>query len=138
MRYAFLTASLWVALSGAAQAQMTSYQCTLKGTSERQWIQPLIFIATDSDTDRVVVSDAAILGFNEGVPVEGKLVKENAARITFSWQLEMRSADNQRVRMRYRATYVKSNGKINVTAQPTGYEGIFNRGGTCTIKPLQG
>ncbi|MGP6085396.1 hypothetical protein [Antarctobacter jejuensis] len=136
MRLAILTLLSWAALSGAAFAQKTGYHCTVKGASEREWIQPVIFIARDSETDRVVVSDAAILGFNGGVPVEGKLVKDNAARTTFSWIVEMRSAANQRVKMSYRATYLKSSGKMNITAQPRGYEGMFNRMGTCKVSKL--
>jgi hypothetical protein len=138
MRRTILTALIWVALGGAAQAEKVGYQCAITGALDGQWIQPLIFIAIDRKTDRVIVSDAAILVFNDGVPVDGRVIKENAARITFGWQVEMQSSANQRVKMDYRATYVKSSGKVNVSAHPRGYEGFFNRGGTCKVKPLQG
>ncbi|MBV7392679.1 hypothetical protein [Mameliella sediminis] len=138
MRRLFLTCLAWMALAGAAAAEKTAYQCFIRGTSERQWIQPLIFIALDRAIDRVVVSDASILGFNDGVPVEGALIKDNKARLTVSWQLQMRSASNQRVDMAYRATFLKSTGKVNVTARPLGREGLFNRSGTCTVTKLSG
>ncbi|SNS76535.1 hypothetical protein [Antarctobacter heliothermus] len=138
MRRTILSGLLWTALCGAASAEMTAYQCAIRGTSGRQWIQPLIFIALDRATDRVVVSDASILGFNNGVPVEGTLVRDNAARVTVAWELELRSASNQTVRMDYRATYLKATGKVNVSARPQGYEDLFNRAGTCTVTKLSG
>ena len=138
MRRAILTALFWVALCGGAQAQKAGYKCTFDGASERNWIQPLIFIAIDRETDRVVVSDAAILGANDGVPVEGRLVTDNAARITFSWTVRRRSASHQRVEMDYRATYLKASGRVNVTAMPRGQEGLFSRGGVCMVGNLSG
>ena len=136
MRLAILILLSWTALTGAALAQKTGYHCTVEGASERDWIQPVIFIATDSETNRVVVSDAAILGFNDGLPVEGKVVKDNAARTTFSWTVNMRSSSNQQVKMAYRATYLKASGKMNITAQPRGYDGLFNKLGTCKLRKL--
>lgn len=136
MRLLTLTVMIWAAFAGGAVAQKTGFHCTFNGARDRDWIQPLIFIAMDTETDRVVVSDAAILGFNDGVPVEGRLVKDNASRITFSWKVDMRSNANQPVTMAFRATYLKSSGKVNVTARPRGFEGMFNRLGTCTVRKL--
>ena len=136
MHRMILSGLLWTALCGAAAAEKTAYQCAINGTSGRQWIQPLIFFALDRAIDRVVVSDASILGFNDGVPVEGTLVRDNAARVTVSWELDMRSSSNQTVRMNYRATFLKANGKVNVSARPLGYEGLFSQAGTCTVTKL--
>jgi hypothetical protein len=138
MRRTILTALIWAALCGAAQAQKTGYHCTIRGATDRGLIQPLIFIAIDHAIDRVIVSDAAILGVNDGVPVEGVLVADNAARITVAWTVERRSASTQRVRTDFRATYLKASGEVNVTAQPQRHDGFFNRGGTCTVKNLSG
>lgn len=138
MRHIILSGLFWAALCGAAAAEKIAYQCDIAGTSGRQWIQPLIFFALDRATDRVVVSDAAILAFNDGVPVEGTLVRDNAARITVSWELNMRSASNQRVRMAYRATYLKAAGKVNISARPQGFETLLSRAGTCKVTKLSG
>ncbi|SMX36787.1 hypothetical protein [Maliponia aquimaris] len=136
MRTVLLTLLLWAALGGAAEAQKTGFKCTFEGAKDRDWIQPLIFFGLDRAIDRVVVSDPAILGLNGGVPLEGRLVQDNAARVTFAWSLETRSASNQRVRMDYRATYLKASGKVNVTARPLGLEGVYNRAGTCIVQDL--
>lgn len=138
MRIALLTLLLWTALGGAAEAQKTGYKCTFTGAKERDWIQPLIFFGVDRDIARVVVSDPAILGLTGGVPVEGTLVQDNATRVTFAWTITARSSMNQRVRMDYRATYLKASGKVNVTARPLGREGLYNRAGTCIVQDLSG
>ncbi|WP_323772066.1 hypothetical protein [Antarctobacter sp.] len=138
MHRMILSVLFWTITCGAALAEKTAYQCVITGASGRQWIQPLIFIALDRASDRVVVSDAAILGYNDGVPVEGRLVRDNAARVTVAWELDMRSTSNQTVRMAYRATYLKANGKVNVSARPIGFEGQFSRAGTCKVTKLSG
>lgn len=138
MRRAILTAIFCVALAGAAGAETTGYQCRINGTTERDWIQPLIFIGLDSATDRVVVSDPAILGVNGGVPVEGQLVKDNAARTTFAWTLTARSRHDRRVVMGYRATYLKASGRFNVTARSAAHDRVFTRLGRCTVRKLSG
>lgn len=136
MRTVLLTLLLWAALGGTAEAQKLGYKCTFEGARERDWIQPLIFFGLDRDSSRVVVSDPAILGLNGGVPIEGRLVQDTAARVTFAWSVETRSASNQRVRMDYRATYLKASGKVNVTARPRGQEGLFSRAGVCIVATL--
>jgi hypothetical protein len=120
----------------SVQAQTRTYECTIRGTKERSWIQPLIFFAYDTKEGRVIVSDPAILGFNDGQPVEGTLVADNARRITVKWSLDMISASQQRVTMDYRATYVKGTQAVNVIAQPRHFSGNFNAGGTCKAGQL--
>lgn len=124
-------------LTVPAHAQTRTFECSIKGTQARSWIQSLIFIAYDASSDRVVVSDPAILQFNGGQPVEGSLVTENARRITFKWSVDMVSASKQRLTMNYRATYVKGTGAVNVTAQPKHFSNIFNAGGTCKVGQLK-
>ncbi|KUF09024.1 hypothetical protein [Pseudoponticoccus marisrubri] len=118
-----------------AAATIMTYECHVRHTDAREVIQPLIFIAHDDDDDRVVVSDAAILGFNAGQPVEGRLVVENDARVTVAWEVDMRIG-SRTVTMRYRATVVKGSHAFNVVAQPKGYSNIFSRGGRCVVKKL--
>ena len=124
-------------LAPPAQAQTRTFECSIQGTQARSWIQPLIFIAYDATADRVVVSDPAILQFNDGQPVEGSLVTENARRITFKWSVDMVSASKQRLTMNYRATYVKGTGAVNVIAQPRHFSNSFNAGGTCKVGQLK-
>jgi hypothetical protein len=131
MRRLILSALFVAALSGGAAAEKMAYHCRIDGTSERQWIQPVIFIALDRAIDRVVVSDASILVFNDGVPVEGQLVRDNSSRVTVSWELEVLSSGNRRLLLDYRATFLKASGKVNVTAQPRGKGTLFNRAGNC-------
>lgn len=136
MRTVLLTLMLWAALGGAVEAQKTGYKCTFKGAKERDWIQPLIFFGLDRVTSRVVVSDPAILGLNGGVPVEGRLLQDNAARVTFAWTLDARPARSRWVRMDYRATYLKASGTVNVTARSQDDEGVISRTGRCIVGDL--
>lgn len=136
MRRMILAGLLWTALGGAAAAELTAYQCVIRGTSGRQWIQPLIFFALDRAIDRVVVSDASILGYNSGVPVEGTLVRDNAARVTISWTLDVGAASNRRMPIDFRATYLKATGKVNVSARSQDSEGQFSRAGSCVATKL--
>lgn len=129
---------IWLATGGAAWAQKTAYQCAIDGTSDRQVIQPVIFFALDRAIDRVVVSDASILASNNGVPVEGRLIKDNAARVTVAWSLTLRAAGLPRQRLSYRATYLKATGKVNVSARTRVSDGVFNKAGTCIATNLSG
>lgn len=131
-------AALSLALfANAAHAVTRTYECTIRNAKERSWIQPVIFFAHDESSGRVVVSDPAILGFNDGQPAEGKLVTNNAKRITVKWSLDMRSSGNQKVTMNYRATYVKGTGAVNVSATPKHFSNTFNAGGTCKVGQLK-
>ena len=136
MRFMMMVFALLTMATSAAAVTRT-YECSVKNSKQRSWIQPLIFIAHNEDTGQVIVSDPAILGFNDGQPAVGKLVVNNAKRITVKWSVDMVSASNQKVTMNYRATYVKGNGQVNVSAQPKHYANTFNAGGTCKVGVLK-
>ncbi|CUH80023.1 hypothetical protein [Tropicibacter naphthalenivorans] len=134
------TLSLAAGLTLAAMpvfAETLGYNCIMSGARELEWISPTIFIAHDTDTGKVIVSDPAILGFNNGQPLDGTVTKDNAKRLSVKWNLEMRSATNQRVIMRYRATVTKADHRVTVVAQPQGYGNMFNKGGTCQVNRLK-
>ena len=138
MHRAFPILFLWVVLAGPLPAQTTGYQCNIRGTSDGSWIQPLIFIGLDRETDRVVISDLGILAANDGVPVEGAMVVDNAARTTFAWRLVLRSPFNQGVTVAYRATYLKDSGKVNIAARSHGADAPVTRAGTCKVREISG
>lgn len=136
MRHLILAAAILIGLTGAARSDIWSYQCLIEGTRVRGWIQPLIFIGHDTDSGRVVISDAAILASNEGQPVEGEVVADTAALATFRWNAVIRSSARLRQRIDYRATYIRATGRITVLAQPAGDARMYNLGGSCETKKL--
>ncbi len=132
------SAAVVIGLAGACEplaAETISYQCAIKGAKPNDWIQPLIFIAHDTDSGRIVASDAVVLGFNDGQPVDARLVTENAARITFAWAVDVVLRVSP-IEMGYRATILKPSNEISVLAQPRGYENNYTARGTCEVKPL--
>ncbi|MCC1494922.1 hypothetical protein [Cognatishimia sp. F0-27] len=138
MRIAAVTGSVALMLAATiADARTMGYKCVLSGVDGTDWIQPLVFIGHDEANERVTVSDGAILTFNDGQPIEGRVIRANDKRITFGWLLVAQSATNQKVRMRYRATYVRGTGVFTMTAQPTGYSNMFNRKGSCDVAEIK-
>ena len=131
----FLAAVALVATTVSASAEKVAYKCSIDGARQDEWIQPLIFVAHDRESGRVVVSDALILGVNEGQPAEGKVAKDNGARTTFVWSVDV-TLQVTPVRMEYRGTFVKSTGRFSVVANPRGYENNFTRGGRCDVSRL--
>lgn len=136
MRHLILAAAFLIALTGAAWSDILSYQCLIEGTRTRGWIQPLIFIGHDTESGRVVISDAAILASNDGQPIEGELVADTAALATFRWRADIRSSARLMRRIDYRATYIRATGRITVLAQPAGNARMYNLGGSCDVKKL--
>lgn len=127
---------LSVALAAPAVGETLGYRCSIKRVKSNDWIQPLIFIAHDTVTNRIVASDAVILAYNDGQPVEARLVANNTARVTFAWTVEA-VLQASPVEISYRATYLKRSGKVNVFAQALGFNSNFNAGGTCEVKPIK-
>lgn len=121
------------ALATPAVAQ-TTYNCSLKNAGSTNWIPPVLFIGHDPAANRVVVSDPYILHFNDRQPVEGKVDTENAKRVTFVWELKARDDRGQSARIVYRATWVKANKRMNITATALGYESAIQGHGTCEVK----
>jgi hypothetical protein len=116
----------------AAGATTLTYKCTFPKAQPGDWIQPLIFVAHDTEAERVVVSDGMILAFNDGHPVEGRVIADNHARITFGWTVDVVLRVSP-IRMAFRGTYVKATEQFSVSAQPYGYESTFSALGDCTV-----
>lgn len=119
-------------LATPAVAQ-TVYNCSLKEAGTSNWIPPVLFIGHDPAANRVVVSDPIILHYNDRQPVEGKVDTENAKRVTFVWELKTRDSRGQSATMVYRATWVKANKRMNITAMALGYESGIQGHGTCEV-----
>ncbi|WP_425074496.1 hypothetical protein [Sagittula sp. S175] len=116
-----------------ASAETVAYKCNVRGAGEYDWIQPLIFIAHDRLSGRVVVSDAMILAFNDGQPVEGRLDVDNARRTTFTWKVKV-ILQASPVTLSYRGTYIKGSGEFSVLGSIPGE--TMTRGGVCQVDRL--
>ncbi|MDU8912568.1 hypothetical protein [Aestuariicoccus sp. MJ-SS9] len=126
---------LLIALAAAGDARAaTIYECLLTPSAENRWLADFVFIGHDAAADRVVVSDILILSFNDRAPVEGRIVTDNARRITFAWELFVRGAGGQSARMSYRLTYQRGDGSAMATARPLGYDRLFQAAGQCEVK----
>jgi hypothetical protein len=121
------------ALATPAVAQ-TTYTCSLKEAGRSNWIPPVLFIGHDPAANRVVVSDPIVLHFNDRQPVEGKVDTENDKRVTFVWELKTRDTRGQSATMIYRATWVKADKRMNITATALGYESGIQGFGTCEVE----
>ena len=112
-----------------------TYFCKVKQDSKGNWVPQSLAISYDEKTGKVVVNDEYIMHFH-GTPIAGKVVTDNAKRITFSWILPdvKNSAGQRALRFQYRATYLKASHKVVVTSRPSGYEDTFRGAGVCVIK----
>ncbi|MFW2586668.1 hypothetical protein [Sagittula sp. SSi028] len=126
---------LTVSLAHADDKDVVGYQCVMRGAGTYDWIQPVIFVAHNRTDDLIVVSDAMILAMNDGQPAVAQIDTENARRITFTWEVETRLRVSP-VTLRFRGTYVKSNGVFSVVAQPRGFDTTLTRSGECTLGRL--
>jgi hypothetical protein len=135
MRRIVQAVTLLLCLATAAQASVMSYQCRFPEARSRDWVQPLIFVGHDTDSGRVVISDAGILHFNDGQPAEGSVTRE-AGRLVVRWQVRMRAAFNARVLMRYRAEIDPESGAVTVLASGRNQSILQRRTGQCVIREL--
>lgn len=121
----------------AAGKDVVAYKCTISGAGEYDWIQPLIFIAHNRTDNIVSVTDPLILGVNDGVPAVGRVTTDNAKRTTFAWEVDV-TLRKSPITFRYRATYVKADGSVQVSAMPERNSRNFSNGGTCAMEKLKG
>ncbi|MBE9638109.1 hypothetical protein [Salipiger mangrovisoli] len=112
------------------------YLCQLRVAYSQRWVPPVLFIAHDPETGRVVISDPVALYHNAGLPVRGKVASESTARVSFTWDYPVGAGSQQTRRMLYRAGIDKASGKVTVTAIPAGFDSVFQADGRCEAQPL--
>ena len=122
-----------VALSTAAFAD--TYVCKIIQDSKGNWIPENLAINYNTQTGDVIVNDEYIMHFH-GKPIAGKVVTDNAKRITFTWTIPSvrNSAGQTALRFQYRASFLKRSGKMIVTSRPSGYENNFRGAGNCKVQ----
>jgi hypothetical protein len=131
-----LVLSTLVSLSAfAAQARDMTYICTLKVPASQGWVPSQLVILHKDDEPTALVNDPIIAHFVKK-PVEAKVVANNRKRIAFTWELkEIVNREGQETqRFNYRAAYIKTTGKISVSARPDGFSDVFDAYGTCEVK----
>lgn len=118
-----------------AFAAPVTYTCTLAVPASQTWVPEQLVIRFDAATKSVVVNDPIIQHF-VGEPVAGRVKADNAARITFAWDLDMvRNQDGQTApKFLYRATITKADNTVRVSAIPAGYANTFEAAGTCNLR----
>lgn len=117
--------------------QSVGYLCQLDVPYSQRWVPPILFIAHDPETGRVVISDPIALFHNAGLPVLGKRASESADRISFTWNYPVGVNAQQTRKMLYRASIDKASGRATVTAIPAGFDSVFQADGRCEAQPLE-
>ncbi|MCA0940739.1 hypothetical protein LCM08_14190 [Salipiger pacificus] len=117
--------------------QAVGYLCQIDVPYSQRWVPPILFIAHDPETGRVVVSDPIALFHNAGLPVMGKRASESPARISFTWNYPVGLNAQQTRKMLYRASIEKASGRATVTAIPAGFDSVFQAVGRCEAQPLE-
>lgn len=106
-----------------------TFDCKIATSGEAQgWIAQEIKV---EHGEKVFVTDDIIL-YTAQKAVEGKLSRENANVIVFTWEVRSKDITNQEVRMTYRLTVQKANGAAQISATPLGYANSFMAQGACT------
>lgn len=138
MKRLFSMAVLTLCVStGMASAKGLTYECKMSGNRSKGGAMPaVLFIGHETGADTATVSDPIILHFNKK-PVTAKLVSDSAKRITFKWHVNMKNSKGQKARMNYRASVLKANNQLSMSAKPLGYGNGFNGVGSCVVKALK-
>ncbi len=120
-----------IAAAGEALA-LETLVCQLRQYGGGNWIPEVLFIGREDGAATAVVSDPVVLDF-AGAPVSARVVADNARRTTYVWELAVRDRGGTYVpRFIYRATYLKSSGRMEISATAAGFDSRFQGGGTCT------
>lgn len=129
-----LIVAVLLSWAGAASAEPMRMYC--KFAKSKGWLTEQFFFDVDA-AGKATVVDPIVLHY-EGKPIEAKVVENNGKRLTMIWNVVMRNKRGQVTRMAYRAAYLKGNGRISMTAKPSGYDNSFNGRGNCqrTVNPL--
>lgn len=121
-------------LAAASQASAaTVYTCSMKEAGNSGWIAPKLQIVHTPGEKSARITDVVTHRFNKEKPVTARVDAENAKRVTFVWRLQLRDKNGQNGRMQYRATWVKSDKRMNVVAVPLGYTNRFQGYGNCKV-----
>ena len=113
-------------------ASAAVYDCDID-SKKHNWLPTKLYVSHSSGSGTATVNDPLINHFN-GKPMGARVKHDNDKRITWGWTLKTVSPKGQRANMVYRATYLKSSGKISIVANPNGYSNKFSASGTCTVK----
>ncbi|WP_425101291.1 hypothetical protein [Tropicibacter sp. S64] len=133
----FVCAATALFLANPGFASQFGYECQVREISGGSYIPEVLFIGVDDQTKAVVVSDPVILYYNDRKPIAGRIKTDNAKRTTFAWDIRIKNDFNQIATIQYRATYMKANGELNLSALPVGYADTFRGKGKCEKKPIR-
>ncbi|MES2845303.1 MAG: hypothetical protein V4747_09775 [Pseudomonadota bacterium] len=130
----FRVATLLAALSFAAPAHATVYDCKINADSGDQgWISKDYVFDHDSTANSVSVVDDVIRYFLKK-PLAGKVSDDTSRKLVFSWTVQAKDDRGNLFAMQYRAAWFKGPKTMTVTAIPPGYANNFDARGTCTVK----
>ena len=127
----FMTAFLALAATGAT-AETNIYKCTILN-ADGSWIPETLQLSHDIDTGEVLVIDPLINHFNEQKPLSAAVSVENSKRTSYGWTLRsVRNSTGQYASaFSYRATIMKADGKLRISAKPQRYANRFTGSGRC-------
>lgn len=118
-------------LTAAGAMAEDVYECAIKQHAENgSWVPEIVVAGKDGGPGEAVIYDPIIDHF-VGHPLKGKVETDNDTRITFVWEVTIKSGSNQHARMAYRLTVQKANQKAQISARPLGYADNFTSQGTC-------
>ncbi len=132
----FSAAIATVGLLGTSVASVADvYECQLPTAQKNGWV-PEVVVFTHTAGEKTAIVYDPIIDYFVGKAIEGKVVTENAKRLTVKWILDgVTNSANQHAKFEYRLTYVRASGKLNMTANALNYVGPFTGRGKCTVKP---
>ena len=109
----------------------TIYECHIAQNADNgNWIPDTIVVVQKDGEPTATVFDALIKRFN-GSPMVAKIDTDNTKRVTYSWEVKVKSVTNQPSRMGFRLTVMKADLSASVTARPLRYAQDFAARGKC-------
>ena len=110
-------------------------QCSFAET-RHNWVARALVLAHEPGAKSAIVADDIGMYFT-GKPATARISSDDSRRLRFSWKVPKVTdgRGNLVPAMIYRATLMRSSGRIQVSAQPLGYSARFNGRGTCQTVP---
>lgn len=128
----------FMGMTSDAAAKTEAFDCDLSlGTGANDWVSDRYVFAFDKETGVAAVTDRIALIFNQGAPAEARVDRETRnGGVVLKWSIKARSASGQNAELRYSAVLDIARGRVSIIANPLGYEGNFNGGGSCSKAQL--
>lgn len=125
----FCVAVVLACLPQFASADAMHCQMAVKAADDG-FIADDIVVLREGNANEVLVLDGLINNYNQGQPVQGKVIEDSKSKLVVSWNLKVHVSGSS-ASIRYRLSMKKSDNKATVTAAALGFVNQYSTTGVC-------